>query len=152
MKPALFLLLINLLFTVHAIGQQPNFSDNSVVSVSENFQNGLASARLSSALSSPRRYRRPRNPKTKAGAIIAITGGGVVFVNGIVMALVVPGGEDGPIHQSKLNLGLGIMAAGAVMVITGSILARIGHNEDRHKYGWQIVAPKSNEIGFALNF
>ena len=94
------------------------------------------------------RRHHPRDPMVKTGAIVAITGGGL-FLGGIWTLILFGTGDD---HQapnkSATNAGLGLMAAGAALAITGGIVAKIGHNR-LYRYGWQLITPKSNEIGIA---
>ena len=91
------------------------------------------------------------NSMTKVGTIMSsagiITGviGAVVLINSLNL--------ESENVDNQLATGLIVFIAGGVVGITGGSLALSGlMRQHHHRYGFQLVTPKANQVGLACNF
>jgi len=78
---------------------------------------------------------------------VGVASAGVGLIHLWLTALSEPPQQDVYLHR-----GLAFVVAGGVLGTVGGILIGVGAHKGRSRYSFEIVAPKSNEIGIAWNF
>jgi hypothetical protein len=93
------------------------------------------------------------NKKMLWGGILAGSGGLTALFGGICYSW---GDGDGtskrPPSKSLHSFGTTCVIVGGAVAVTGFVLLISGRMERNRGYGFELIAPKPNEIGFAYNF
>ena len=87
--------------------------------------------------------------KKIAGIIVAASGASLVPA-GLILFMLGSIQTTGPPNLGLRNAGIAVTAVGAAAAITGIVMITNGRRAG--KYGLQLVAPKYNEMGIAVNF
>jgi hypothetical protein len=94
------------------------------------------------------------NKKILWGGIIAASGA-VISFSGIIAYSYLGQGDGTSYHPENVameNTGKGLLITGAAVTATGFILMILGKIEKNRGYSFEVIAPRSNEIGVAYNF